>query len=146
MMPGHGIAAAALALVGAPFRLHGRDPRFGLDCVGLAMAAAERAGLRLPPTPAYRLHGTAEAVFQRWIALAGLCTTDEAWPGDVTVAVPDAWHRHVMIAVAGGHVHAHAGIGRVVLMPGPSPWRICRTYRFPPPTCVAEESSWPRLS
>ena len=36
---GAAIAAAARALVGVPFRLQGRDPALGLDCVGLVGAA-----------------------------------------------------------------------------------------------------------
>ena len=35
------VVAAARALVGVPFRLHGRD-RDGLDCVGLAALALGR--------------------------------------------------------------------------------------------------------
>ena len=37
------VVAAARALVGVPFRLHGRD-RDGLDCVGLAALALVRPG------------------------------------------------------------------------------------------------------
>ncbi len=33
------LAAAALNLIGTPFRLHGRDPATGLDCVGLVAEA-----------------------------------------------------------------------------------------------------------
>ena len=38
------IIAAARAAIGARFRLHGRDPATGLDCVGLVACAAPRAG------------------------------------------------------------------------------------------------------
>ena len=41
---GAAIAAAARALVGVPFRLQGRDPVLGLDCVGLVGAAMRAAG------------------------------------------------------------------------------------------------------
>ncbi len=37
------VVAAARALVGVPFRLHGRD-RDGLDCVGVAALALGRTG------------------------------------------------------------------------------------------------------
>lgn len=43
-MSGAAIAAAARALVGVPFRLQGRDPALGLDCVGLVGAAMRAAG------------------------------------------------------------------------------------------------------
>ena len=49
------LAAAALYLVGAPFRLHGRDPRTGVDCVGLVLLALEGAGLRVPDIPRYTI-------------------------------------------------------------------------------------------
>ena len=43
---GAAIAAAARALVGVPFRLQGRDPALGLDCVGLVGAAMRAAARR----------------------------------------------------------------------------------------------------
>jgi cell wall-associated NlpC family hydrolase len=52
---GERVAAAALALVGTPFRLHGRDPLTGLDCVGLAACALTMAGLTTQPPRRYAL-------------------------------------------------------------------------------------------
>jgi cell wall-associated NlpC family hydrolase len=77
---GERVAAAAFALVGTPFRLRGRDPRTGLDCVGLALAAFGRAGVRAVEPPPYQMRGTsrerAETVFRR----AGLVPADaERW-------------------------------------------------------------------
>ena len=37
---------------------------------------------------------------------------------------------HLMIATDGGHVHAHAGLGKVVEMPGASPWPVLGRWRF----------------
>ncbi len=37
-------AEAAESLVGIRFRLFGRDPAYGLDCVGLVAAALARSG------------------------------------------------------------------------------------------------------
>jgi hypothetical protein len=49
-MTGDELAAQARALVGAPFRLHGRDPETGLDCLGVLAAALAACGIsaRLP--------------------------------------------------------------------------------------------------
>ena len=47
------ISAQALALVGAPFRLHGRSEETGLDCVGLVALAVARSGVRVGALPGY---------------------------------------------------------------------------------------------
>ena len=49
------LARAARALVGARFRLHGRDPATGLDCVGLVAAALAAMGRRVPAPAGYAL-------------------------------------------------------------------------------------------
>jgi hypothetical protein len=49
------LAAAALNLIGTPFRLHGRDPARGLDCVGLVAEAMRRAGFHPVPPGGYGL-------------------------------------------------------------------------------------------
>ncbi|MFM6828852.1 MAG: hypothetical protein ACKOVA_00735 [Novosphingobium sp.] len=37
---------------------------------------------------------------------------------------------HLVIAVQGGFVHAHAGLGRVTFLPAPLPWPIARQWRL----------------
>jgi cell wall-associated NlpC family hydrolase len=44
---------AARACVGTPFRLQGRDPALGLDCIGLVVVAARAAGLVVPDAQDY---------------------------------------------------------------------------------------------
>ena len=58
-MTGEDLARAALGLKGAPFRLHGRDPATGLDCIGLFAVAMARAGrpVALPNGYALRVQG-----------------------------------------------------------------------------------------
>ena len=49
-MSGAALAAAAESLVGTRFRLHGRDPDTGLDCVGLLAASlAAKEAATAPP-------------------------------------------------------------------------------------------------
>ncbi len=52
---GLALARAAAALIGAPFRLHGRDPAKGVDCVGLVSAALAAIGRKAEAPSAYGL-------------------------------------------------------------------------------------------
>jgi cell wall-associated NlpC family hydrolase len=110
------LAAAAKVLVGTRFRLHGRDPATGLDCIGLfgaAMAASGRP-LTLPtgyPLRLRALHG--------WLpdpAELGFTATEPPFaPGDVVMLVPGPAQFHLAIAAPDlGWVHAHAGLRKVV--------------------------------
>lgn len=125
------LAAAAQGLIGTPFRLHGRDPALGLDCVGLLEAALCRAGhpVRLPS--GYALRTRVVPDFDGIAASCGLVRCSGGIdPGDVVVAQPSACQVHLLIAAPGGNfVHAHAGLGRTVLMPGPLPWPELSRFR-----------------
>jgi cell wall-associated NlpC family hydrolase len=124
------IAAEALALVDIPFRLHGRSEETGLDCVGLAALAITRAGGVLGVLPSYRLRGSSLAGIEAGFRSAGFGQVDGAAPGDLLVAESGLMQHHLMVVTARGHVHAHAGLGRVVLMPPPSPWPLLGRWRF----------------
>lgn len=122
------VVAAARDLIGAPFRLHGRSAR-GVDCVGLAAMAYRRAGHGAREPEGYGLRSGNEARAREWLARAGLKPVAEGRPGDVALVRPGPLQLHLMIVVPGGHVHAHAGIGRVVEMPGASPWPVIGHWR-----------------
>lgn len=128
MTLGERIAAEALALVGARFRLHGRDEH-GLDCVGLVALAAARAGHEGVVPTGYGLRGGELARIGGWLEAAGLRAVDETRVGDVALVRAGPGQVHLMIVVTGGHVHAHAGLRRVVMMPGASPWRVIGVWR-----------------
>ena len=123
------IVAAARDLVGTPFRLHGRSAELGVDCVGLAALALTRAGHRGAPPSGYGLRSGDEGLARGWLAQAGLNAVDEPTDGDLALVRPGPLQLHLMILVPGGHVHAHAGLGRVVEMPGPSPWPLIGHWR-----------------
>lgn len=130
-MTGEQLAAAAEALVGAPFRLHGRDPATGLDCVGVLAAALEAAGHphRLPNGYALRsrsLTDTAPIAEQ-----CGLRASDgPAKVGDVVICQVSPCQFHIALAAMGNRfIHAHAGLRRVVAAPGPLPWPIIQHWR-----------------
>lgn len=128
MTMGERIVAEALAMTGTPFRLHGRGTE-GVDCVGLALLALGRAG-HLGAAPA--IYGLRTGDAQRvagWLREAGLQPVAEARPGDLALVRPGPMQLHLMIHAPGGFVHAHAGLRRVVVMPGPSPWPVIGHWR-----------------
>lgn len=117
-MSGAALAAAAASFIGVPFRLHGRDARHGLDCIGLLGAALKRIGHRpvLPngyPLRLARLEGWLPDVATCGLAVAQLPFA----PGDVILLRPAAAQIHLAIAGPAGWVHAHAGLRRVVIAP-----------------------------
>jgi cell wall-associated NlpC family hydrolase len=112
--------ARAEALVGTPFRLGGRDPASGVDCVGLVACACDAAEA---PT-GYALRNTAIEKHLAFAARAGfVAASGEVRRGDLLLARPGPAQHHLLVAL-GPHrfVHAHAGLRRVVVHLGPLPW------------------------
>jgi len=133
------IVAEARALVGTPFRLHGRSAELGLDCVGLAAVAFGRAGHRGIVPGGYALRSSDAGRIETWIDQAGLRKVERGAPGDLALVRPGPLHLHLMIQVPGGFVHAHAGLRQVVEMPGESPWPVIGQWR-----AVEENEGWRR--
>ncbi len=115
------IVAAALALVGARFRLNGRDPAHGLDCIGVALLALQAGGVEAEVPPRQRLGGPGLAQAERLAAAAGLERVGEVSPGDLLLGELVPGRLHCAVAVPGGRVEAHALLRRVVLTPGGAP-------------------------
>ena len=130
MSAGERALAAARAAVGSRFRLHGREPASGLDCVGLvAIAVAAGAGRKSAVPSGYPLRGgRVEAV----IAMldAALVRVVQARPGDVVLFAAGPGQLHLAIKSAGGVIHADAGLRRVVERPGEPPWRRLGAWRI----------------
>lgn len=127
------IVAAARALIGVPFRLHGRHAETGLDCIGLAVVALERAGHRTVRalTPAgYGIRGGTVEALKDGLCRAGLRAVRKAAPGDMVLVQAGPAQIHLMIASDRGHIHAHAGLRRVVEMPGASSWPVLAYWRW----------------
>jgi cell wall-associated NlpC family hydrolase len=135
--PGEAVAAAAEALVGSPFRLHGRDPASGVDCVGLVAYALAAAGAR-PVAPAG--YGLRNLGITQWLPLAkrsGLIPTNgEALRrGDVVLITLAHCQHHLVIGADSQNViHAHAGLRRVVRQPMDPDWQIGAKWRAAPVT------------
>lgn len=131
-MTGERLAEAALLLVGVPFRLHGRDPETGLDCVGLLATAMAQAGRPVPLPNNYSLRSRHLPELGAILDACGLSSAQGAFKaGDVLMLRPSPCQFHLAIASDGNHfVHAHAGLMRVVLGPGPLPWPLVGHWRL----------------
>lgn len=110
------LAEAAQGLVGAPFRLHGRDPATGLDCVGVLAAALHACGVNVELPSGYRLRmGSIDAWLPAPDSLGFAASTGPVEPGDVVMQKLGAAQFHLAIAVDdAAWIHAHAGLRRVV--------------------------------
>lgn len=132
MTEGQRLAKAAAELIGTPFRLQGRDPRFGLDCVGLVAVSLARIGRNPQPPSGYRLRNTS---IDRWIdgaeASSLYRTTGRISPGDVVLVEPGPAQAHLLIAEnENAFIHAHAGLRRVSRLIGTLPWAVERHWRL----------------
>lgn len=133
-MTGPDLARATEGLIGTPFRLHGRDPAFGLDCIGLLGAALARAGrpVELPTGYTLRLRS-----LEGWLPhprSLGFGVAERPFvPGDVVLLAPGPAQFHLAIAAAdGAWIHAHAGLRRVVREPGLPAGTLTHHWRLLP--------------
>ena len=131
------LAHEAEALLGTRFRLHGRDPATGLDCIGLLVAAMARGGQAIAVPTGYPLR---LRELGQWLpdpAACGFAPAREPFrAGDVVMLQPGPAQFHLALADrALGWIHAHAGLRRVV-REGALPagiitahWRLRRTRK-----------------
>lgn len=127
MSAGERIAARARDLVGVRFRPQGRDRGCGLDCVGLAAAAAGVSPAQAPS--GYALRGGALAAIEERLAALGLRRATAPAPGDIVVVAAGPAQFHLIVLTEDGFVHADAGLRRVVERPGPPPWPVLGRWR-----------------
>ena len=123
------LVAAGRALIGAPFRPQGRSAETGLDCLGVvALAAgADLAAIRRD----YRLRDFDPEAIGRALEALGFDPADgPARSGDVLIVAPAPGRLHVAIVTPPGHLHADAGLRRVVEVPGAVPWPILSAWRI----------------
>jgi cell wall-associated NlpC family hydrolase len=101
---GEAVAAAAIGMLGLPYRYGGTDPQQGFDCSGLVYYTYGEAGHAVPRTSREQFRAA------RKIAL------DEAGAGDIMFFQDEAKLSHVGIYVGDGmFVHAPANGRRVAL-------------------------------
>ena len=130
------LADAAIDLIGCRFRLHGRDPATGLDCVGVVAAAMAATGAN-PQTPiGYGLRNLAVGHWLHFAARSGL----EVSPGPVRtgdvllIALGHCQHHLAVAADESSVVHAHSGLRQVVRQPLEPAWQVCAKWRVVPQT------------
>ncbi len=126
------LAEAAEALVGARFRLHGRDPRTGLDCIGVLATAMAGIGRPVAVPNGYALRLADLAAFRPLAARFGFAeAVGDILPGDVLMFAVGPVQFHLAVAARDGLlVHAHAGLRRVVLGPAGADWRPAGHWRL----------------
>lgn len=108
------IVANARTCIGARFRTHGRDPAFGLDCVGVAAVAFGRG-----VAGGYALRGGNPDRVIKGIEQLGLVRAErEPRPGDLLLITEGQGQLHLAILTETGFVHADARLRRVVETPG----------------------------
>lgn len=103
-------------LIGTKFRLHGRDPVHGIDCVGLiAIVFGWQA---LAPT-GYALRGGSAQQWSEMLDSIALRRHGAPCEGDIVLlrAAPMQFHLGVWSGL--GLIHADAAVRRVVETPGP---------------------------
>jgi cell wall-associated NlpC family hydrolase len=108
-------AEAAESCVGAQFRLQGRDPAIGLDCVGLIAWCAKATGLQVTHIPAYTLTSTPVALVPALLH-AGFSPRYSSVPhvGDVMVFDMGNCLNHAGVCLGAHMVHADMRFRRVV--------------------------------
>ena len=126
---------AAEMLVGTPFRLHGRDPATGLDCVGVLSASLAAIGRNAPLPDTYTLRTRFIAGLQGMAHDCGLRPAGTAiQPGDVLFVRISSCQLHLLVAARNAmFVHAHAGLRRVILTGGPLFWPTIAHWRLAEP-------------
>lgn len=131
-MSGAALAAAAASLVGTRFRLHGRAPDTGLDCVGLLAASLAAIGRAAPLPNGYRLRARSLPGVEAAAQTCGfLPASGGIRAGDVLLVRPGPCQFHLVIAATHGRfVHAHAGLKRVVMLDRLPDWRPAGHWRL----------------
>jgi cell wall-associated NlpC family hydrolase len=129
---GAALAVAAEALVGCRFRLHGRDPATGLDCVGLLAVALRAIGRPAPLPTGYALRSYTLPGLAQIATTCGFAPSEApVQPGDVMLLRPGPCQHHLAIALPEARfVHAHAGLRRVVVTPGPPTCPVLSLWRL----------------
>lgn len=128
---GEEIARAAAKLLGTPFRLHGRHPRHGLDCMGVILCAFAAAGCPILAPPAYGLRNLSIDRHLIFVRRNGFIdATDEMRAGDVVLIAPGPAQHHLLLAEnTACFIHADAGLRKVVRTRTPLRWPLVKHWR-----------------
>jgi cell wall-associated NlpC family hydrolase len=120
--------SAAMDCVGARFRLQGRDPAYGLDCVGLISYCARAAGCKVVDKLNYDVT-TDPAILACHLQESGFYKKEHGFlePADVVIFSFFGSPNHAAISTASGIVHADMRLRKVVHHRLASSWRTALT-------------------
>jgi len=136
------IVAVARDCIDAPFRVQGRHPATGLDCIGLIVWVGRQLDIVLEDRRDYTLSSASEPLVAGLLG-AGLLPSPDPVQGDVVLFRFDAQRRHLGIASDTGLIHAHAGLRRVCEHRLEPDWRAAveACFRYPG-ISGSGESAW----
>lgn len=125
-------ADAARGFVGSPFRLGGRDPRYGIDCVGLAVCSLWEIGCDASYPSGYRIRNSSIGQYLDFAEANGFQLVQaRETAGDLLLFTPGMGHHHLAISSGDGrYIHAHAGLRRTVISSVPEDWPKLRHWRL----------------
>jgi murein DD-endopeptidase / murein LD-carboxypeptidase len=125
--------AAARSCVGARFRLQGRDPATGLDCIGLVVWSAQQCGVSVPDASDYLLADN-PARLDAAIAASPLELIDRRALalGDLVRLMSGSQPLHLAVYGADSLIHADLRLRKVVEHRLTPDWveHIVAAYRF----------------
>ena len=121
-----------MTLLRTSFRLHGHTIETGLDCVGVVLCCLRESAPDLQVPANYRVRGAYDERALAFFDEARFQLVDDAsWvAGDILQLRPAYRQIHFAVLTLQGAVHAHMGLGRVVLTPLPLPYCKIAQWRF----------------
>jgi murein DD-endopeptidase / murein LD-carboxypeptidase len=127
-MPVDPRVARARELLGTPFKLHGRDPQDGVDCVGLVALIVGRTD-NVPTGYAMRnVQGLRWAIEMDRVAERR--ADGRYGPGDILLMQAGPAQYHLGCWSGEGLIHADARLRRVIETPGPVAWPVLGVWWF----------------
>jgi len=129
---GQKLASAASRVVGVRFQLHGRNPKTGLDCIGLIAWSLKEIGENPSVPEGYSLRNSDLSLWKDCAELSGFKReTGPIEAGDLLLTKPGPGQHHLMVAANEREaIHAHAGLRRVVRQPLTSATKILAQWRL----------------
>lgn len=126
------VATAAQGLIGVRFRPQGRDPAYGLDCIGVVAMALAGAGHPVAVPDDYAQRGGDPNRIAKAMDAAELRRIDDGTrrPGDILLMQAGPRQLHMAVQTADGTVHADAARRRVVETPGAPLWPLLGVWRI----------------
>lgn len=114
--------------LGVPFRPQGRDPLVGLDCVGLTMLVFDIPVQKIPFRYRISQRQCMNAIVEQLGKYFDEVAKVDSVSGDLLLIEVGEGRAHFAVRGAGSHIHAHAGLSRIVESPG-MPREATRSFR-----------------